>query len=86
MGPVCSVVGTLLLLLQLVMWLQRGVLFSGLIGCGSGLLLIGIIAWFYRFDDRRAGMPMSRNDEAPSADEYEQWFNAANSTDDSKQP
>lgn len=70
-GPVCLVAGTVLLVVQLLVWRTAGLVATGLLGSGIVLLAIGLAAWFV---GRLGGNRQTTNldDELPSAEEYEQ--------------
>ncbi len=70
-GPLMVFAGLTLLAIQLL--LIRRLLHSWLIGAGVGLILVGGVAWFFYLDDRNHGKrdDMNRDDELPSADEYD---------------
>jgi len=76
--------GLFLWAIQVVAWLNHGALHTWLIGGGVGFLLVGGVATFFYLDDRwaeerRSGV--TRGDDLPSADEYDELLDAMDRVD-----
>ena len=85
-GPVLCLAGLVMLAVQVVAYLDVGLLSSWLIGGGIGLFLVGAASWFYYLDDRRSGARTAANDKFPTAEEFERDFHEVEPFDTRDEP
>ena len=78
-GPIYVAAGVLLLVYQSYLFSTLGYIHTWLLGGGVGLMLVGGVAWFYYFDDKRTDF--SQNEELPTADEYDELLDAKDHVD-----
>jgi hypothetical protein len=68
LGILAVVCGLLLLAIQAYAFFAEGLISTGLTGGGAGLILLGVVCFFYRAEDESIPIPPPTE---PTADEYD---------------